>query len=115
MARILSVSYDKTLLHTRRLVLEARGYSVASGFGFKESMFACKQGGLDLFILGHSIPEPDKQALIKTFREFCSGAIVSLQKANESDVFRCQFLHRPGPENRAEPCHENPHHAVNER
>ena len=42
MPRILSVSYDEALLYTRRLLLEAAGYSVTSAFGFNEGLYQCK-------------------------------------------------------------------------
>lgn len=99
MPRILSVSYDEALLYTRRLLLEAAGYNVTSAFGFKESLYQCKQGGFELFILGHSILLSDKQALIKEFRASCPGSILSLRLPSESDVEGADFYVDPDPEN----------------
>jgi|SRR5579871_4432543 len=98
MACILSVSYDQALLHTRRLILEAAGYSVVSAFGFTESLDQCKHGGFDLFILGHSIPNSDKEALIKEFRASCPAPIVSLQRVTEMDVPDADYYIEPKPE-----------------
>lgn len=67
--RILSVSYDVSLLATRGMLLEQRGYSVTSALGFTQALAECRTASFDLFILGHSIPEPDKLELIKTFRK----------------------------------------------
>lgn len=53
--RILSVSYDASLLATRRMLLEQKGYEVTSALGFSEAIECCKRSGFDLFILGHSI------------------------------------------------------------
>lgn len=67
--RILSVSYDVSLLATRRMLLEQKGYKVASALGFTKAIEHCRQPHFDLFILGHSIPGDDKLSLVKTFRE----------------------------------------------
>src|SRR6185312_7099370 len=97
MFRILSVSYDEVLLHTRRLILEAAGYSVVSAVGFKQSLDQCKHGGFDLFILGHSIPNSDKEALIKEFRASCPAPIVSLLLQTEIDVAGADYYIEPKP------------------
>lgn len=49
--RILSVSYDVSLLATRQLMLELKGYQVTSALGFTDALQHCKNGGFDLFIL----------------------------------------------------------------
>lgn len=95
MARILSVSYDKALL--TNATLEASGHSVTSAFGYTESLHQCKRGGFDLFILGHSISQTDKQALIEAFHQACPGVIVSLRKPNESDAFGADYYIDPAP------------------
>jgi len=87
------------LLHTRRLLLEAKGYAVTSALGFSESLYHCKQGGFDLFILGHSIPENDKQALIEGFRKSCSGPIVSLTRGLQPHVVGADYYIDPDPQN----------------
>lgn len=81
--RILSVSYDHSLLVTREEVLTRQGYDVVSAWGFQEVLQRCKEGGFDLFILGHSIPSQDKLAMIAAFRKNCSAPILSLRKAGE--------------------------------
>ena len=84
--RILSVSYDESLLATRQLLLAYRGYVVTSTLGFMDAIEQSKTNSFDLFILGHSIPISDKQELIRTFRQYCSAPILSLDRAGESDV-----------------------------
>jgi DNA-binding response OmpR family regulator len=69
LARILSVSYDATLLHTRELLLVSEGHDVVSALGFHRGAEACRSGSFDLFILGHSIPQEDKLDLIGYFRQ----------------------------------------------
>jgi DNA-binding response OmpR family regulator len=84
--RILSVSYDVSLLATRGMLLEQRGYHVTSSLGFTQALAECRTSGFDLFILGHSIPDTDKLELIKTFRENCPAPILSLERHGEERV-----------------------------
>jgi DNA-binding response OmpR family regulator len=89
--RILSVSYHEELLITRRMLLEREGYEVTSALGFTQSVARCKAGGFDLFILGHSIPDLDKDELIKAFRNANSAPVVSLQRHGELPVHNADF------------------------
>lgn len=84
--RILSVSYDVSLLATRGMLLEQRGYTVISALGFSKAIEQCKESNFELFILGHSIPDTDKIALIDTFRVNCPGSILSLERYGEKHV-----------------------------
>lgn len=84
--RILSVSYDLSLLATRKMLLEQKGYAVENAFGFSKALACCRNGGFDLFILGHSIPHDDKLALIESFRAHCSAPILSLERHGEHFV-----------------------------
>lgn len=97
MARILSVSYDEALLDSRRLLLEANGHNVTSALGLTESLSHCKQGGFDLCVLGHTIPHSDKQKLIREFRAYCPGPIVSLRFLSESDIDGANYYIDPDP------------------
>jgi DNA-binding response OmpR family regulator len=97
MARILSVSYDEALLHTRRLLLEARGYSATSAFGLKEGLYHCKRGGFDLFILSHSMPKADKELLIHEFRASCPAPIISLCLVSEPEAEGADYYIEPDP------------------
>jgi DNA-binding response OmpR family regulator len=67
-ARILSVSYDEVLLRTRHMLLQREGYDVVSAAGFAASFAKCKEGGFDLFVLGHSIPPEEKCTMVEEFR-----------------------------------------------
>jgi DNA-binding response OmpR family regulator len=94
--RILSVSYDLSLLATRQMMLEQKGYHVTSALGFTDALDGCKNDGFDLFILGHSIPAKDKSALIQVFRQHCKSPIVSLERPGEERA-PCDF--HVSPEN----------------
>lgn len=99
MARILSVSYDHTLLYTRQLILEEHGHSVLSAFGFTQALKCCDEAkDFNIFILGHSIPREDKEALISAFRAHCPGTVVALKRANEWPVAGADFEIEPAPE-----------------
>jgi DNA-binding NtrC family response regulator len=80
-AKIMSVSYDESLLRTRQILLQKEGYEVTSAQGFTDGLALCKNGGYDLFILGHSIPVSDKTQLIKAFRKGCDAPIITLRRS----------------------------------
>lgn len=88
--RILSVSYDLALLQTREMLLQAAGFEVVSVEGFQAMLDLAKAenaGGFDLVVLGHSIPQRDKEALIKVVREHWKAPVLALLRAGEkSDV-----------------------------
>ncbi len=99
MARILSVSYDEPLLRTRHMLLEKEGYEVTSSLGFTHSLEHCRRGNFDLFLLGHSIPQTDKQQLVTTFRQHCTGHIISLRRSpGEQSVDDADFCIEPDPD-----------------
>ena len=84
MVRILSVSYDESLLKTRHFMLEQCGYQVVSALGFTDALKHCTANDpFDLFVLGHSIPTHDKQALVHAFRETRDAAVVALKRPGE--------------------------------
>jgi DNA-binding NtrC family response regulator len=91
---ILSVSYDVSLLATRKMLLEQKGYAVENALGFSKALAFCRNGGFDLFILGHSIPHDDKLALIESFRTHCPAPIVSLERHGE-DFVPCDYHASP--------------------
>ncbi len=96
--RILSVCYDAVLLNTRRMLLEHEGYVVTSALGFTEAISRCMEGGIDLFILCHSLPDKNKEQLIKMFRSGCSAPVLSLRKTGERIVTAADyqvFSHKP--------------------
>jgi DNA-binding NtrC family response regulator len=92
--RILSVLYDVSLLATRKMLLEQKGYAVENALGFSKALAFCRAGAFDLFILGHSIPYDDKLALIESFRAHCPSPIVSLERHGE-DFVPCDYHASP--------------------
>jgi len=99
MARILSVSYDQSLLYTRQSILEQHGHAVVSAFGFTQALKCCDEAkDFSIFILGHSIPRQDKEALISAFRAHCPGTVVALKRVNEWPVAGANFEIEPSPQ-----------------
>lgn len=90
-ARILNISYDGSLLQTRQSLLQAEGHVVKSTLKFDEAMHACRTGSFDLVIVGHSIPEPEKQQFIRALRSACSTPILALRRHNEGPVFGADY------------------------
>jgi DNA-binding response OmpR family regulator len=83
MPRILSISYDKALLHTRELMLAREGFEIQSAVGFSAAIEACRKGQFDLVIMGHSIPPADKAAIITQLRAMCDTQILALRRPND--------------------------------
>ena len=81
--RILSISYDATLLKTRQHLLEQKGYDVTSAEGFTEAMECCQAGDFDLVVIGHSIPHKDKEAIFKAVQQTCSAPVIALSRGTE--------------------------------
>jgi CheY-like chemotaxis protein len=98
MACILSVSYDPSLLETRENLLELKGYSVSSAGSVSEALEYCNSGApFDLFILGHSIPNSDKETLMKAFRSNSSAPIIALKRGSEMIVRGADIVIEPDP------------------
>ncbi len=96
MARILSISYDETLLRTRHLLLGSVGHKVTSALGFHDAMQGYANPA-DLLIMGHSIPKNDKVDIIECFREKNPKALViALTRAGEARLKEVDTYLNPG-------------------
>jgi len=86
--RVLSISYDQSLLLTRRFLLEQAGFQVISAEGFVEAIEKCDAEGreFDLIILGQTIPRKDKERIIAHTQERCPSLVLALLKSDESPV-----------------------------
>ena len=82
---VLCVSFNKSLLKTREMMLRRRGYLVTSAPGsINDVETVCKTSQFDLFVLGHSIPLQEKAELIRTFRGLSQAPVLSLLRPGES-------------------------------
>ena len=86
MPRILSVSYDATLLRTRQMLLERAGYEVVSTQNLTEALEKCRSTAYDLVIMGHSIPRSDKQDIIRALRQHCPAPVLALLRGGEAPL-----------------------------
>ena len=86
-ARILSISYDPSLLFTRQAMLELAGYEVVSVEGFAAAIEQCSGKHFDLIIMGHSIPQKDKRAMLAALHEHGLDApLLSLLRHGEHKI-----------------------------
>src|SRR5690242_8577333 len=96
MARLISVSYDETLLRTRELMLKNAGHSVQSAIGFREAMEVCAYSA-DVAVIGHSIPKKDKVDIIDCFRAANpKGIVIALTRAGEERLKEVDAYINPG-------------------
>lgn len=98
--RILSISYDQSLIWTRQLMLQQLGYNVVSAEGFIAAIEACEAPDVnfDLMILGHSIPAKDKERIISHFRQRCTSPILALLRPHEGAMRNADRSIDPEPE-----------------
>ena len=98
MPKILSVSYDTALLSTRELILQSKGYEVTSVCSLTEGLKECKSGiRFDLFIIGHSIPNDEKETLIRAFRANWRGPVLAVERSGEAPVPGADSVIEPNP------------------
>ena len=84
--RILSISYDLTLLRTREMMLSQAGYEAVSAEGFTAALEHCS-GTFDLIILGHSIPQKDKRVIVAELHDRgCDAPLLSLLRTGEQPI-----------------------------
>jgi len=99
MARILSISYDEALLTTRQWMLEHLGHQVSSAVGFAKAIGLCQKESFDLVVIGHSIPQADKQAIVAEIRKTCKEPVLALKRLSESPLegaeYNIDFSHDP--------------------
>ncbi len=84
--RILSVSYDHSLLTKRRVSLERLGYEVISAEGFADAV-SHRNERFDLIILGHTIPRDEKRIIAAEFVKSGSNArVLSLLRRGDPPI-----------------------------
>jgi DNA-binding response OmpR family regulator len=86
--RVLSISYDVSLLRTRRGLLEQAGFEVASASDLSQALKLCQgsDSRFDLVILGHSVPPEEKKEFIACLKQHSEAPILALLKPNEPPV-----------------------------
>jgi DNA-binding response OmpR family regulator len=95
--RILSVSNDKSLLESREMLLREFGYEVTSAWGASESLKHCT-AKFDLLIVGHSMSNEEKRAIVTVFRAHNSAPVLALHRENEEMLEDVDFEIPPDPQ-----------------
>lgn len=78
--KILSISYDRSLLTTRGLILSAAGYQVRSLLGLEAALAEIGLNEFDLVIIGHSISLEDRNKILRRVRKLSKAPILALSK-----------------------------------
>ena len=81
--RILSISYEESIMKTRQYIFEQAGFDVVSALGFSDALAQCKDGKFDVVVLGHTLPPQDKTALVSALRDKCHCPIVSIRRPGQ--------------------------------
>jgi len=79
-------------------MLQQAGYEVVSCEGFADAIDSCNPE-FDLIIMGHSIPQRDKRAIIAELRKHgCTAPVVSLLRHGEVPIAEAAHGIDPSPE-----------------
>jgi CheY-like chemotaxis protein len=73
LTRILAVSYDPQLLRSRCAILRKAGYILESATSMNEAINRFQAIDFDLVLLGHSVPVPERDVLLRVIR--ASGSL----------------------------------------
>lgn len=73
MAKILSVASSEVLKTTRQLLLEQQGFAVCSALSLEEVQAFGKEEKVDLALIGHGFPGPDKREIAHVVNHYFPG------------------------------------------
>jgi CheY-like chemotaxis protein len=71
MALVLCTGVDKTLMHSRRLILEAAGHTVVTATDEKTIIAVCEKHSFDVAVIGQAISPKVKIHLALVVRQHC--------------------------------------------
>jgi CheY-like chemotaxis protein len=75
------------------MLLEQAGYEVVSALGYAEALEVCTGNhDFDLIVMGHSIPQKDKIAMISTLRSKYSAPLLSILRHGESSLPQARYF-----------------------
>lgn len=74
MAEVLCTGADRSLIATRRLILENAGHSVVTAVGEPEIIFVCKQHSFDAAVIGQTTSSIEKRRIFGLVRAHCPKA-----------------------------------------
>jgi DNA-binding NtrC family response regulator len=91
-ARILSVTYDRSLAATREMLFASVGFQVSSALTIDLAIQFCTTESFDLVVVGHSIPVERRQSLLKELRRRCGTPILALQRHGETPLTGADYI-----------------------
>ena len=96
---VLTVSHDEPLLRTWALLLQSRGYEVASLNPLNATMDKSRQPGFDVLVLDGSVPSMDKRRMIDIFRNSCDSPIIAVPSiGDDQEADGADYHVEPDPE-----------------
>lgn len=99
MGKILSISYDASLLRTRTMILQRAGHRVETASSLQAGLRALQDGNTHLLVLCYSIPEHDQQIFIAELRKGANSPVLRLQSgqapARNSDPYTHSIEYSP--------------------
>ena len=97
--RVLTISDDEPLLRTWTLLLESRGYEVASLNPGNAIVDCSTQPAFDVLLLGSSISSPDKRKLIEAFQGCCPTPVIAVpSRTGDQEPDGADYHVAPDPE-----------------
>jgi DNA-binding NtrC family response regulator len=91
-ARILSVTYDRSLGTTREMLFARAGFQVSSAWTLGQAVRLCAAAPFDLIVIGHSIPIEERELLLKELRSQCSAPVLALYRIGEPPLIGANYL-----------------------
>jgi DNA-binding NtrC family response regulator len=76
MAKILLIGYERDWLSARRRGLHAAGHGVTCAQSFSQALRAIQSGRFDVVVLGHAIPQQQRNALAAAAKKANGGTRV---------------------------------------
>jgi|ERR1700719_3777116 DNA-binding response OmpR family regulator len=85
-ARILSITYDRSLAATREMLFSSVGFQVFSASTLDQAINLCRRKKFELIVIGHSIPLESRRLLVRELRRRCATPLLALHRPGETPV-----------------------------
>lgn len=97
MAKILSVASTEVLMTTRKLLLEQQGFSVHSALNLAEVDVLDKTEKIDLALIGHGFPAPEKRKIANLINHYYPGLPILEMCFNSPEIPGADFVLSDSP------------------
>ena len=105
--RVLSITYDESLLQTREMILSKAGFDVTSALGFVDAQRLCAEQDFDVVVIGHTLPRNDKLALLRCAKQGGTAATLCLRNPSDPVMTDADYsTDRIDPEGLVKAVHE---------